>query len=68
MVQTLHYYTEYEILAVHTNGDLKTFAKIAPLKILPVDIHIKEYSMASILLSKDVSFIPGVHITMDSSK
>ena len=68
MVRTLHYYTEDEILAVHTNGDLKTFAKITPLKLLPVDIHINEYSMANILLSKDVSFIPGVHITMDSSK
>ena len=65
MVRTLHYYTEDEILAVHTNVDLKTFANITPLKLLLVDIHINEYYMANIISRKYVVSTPYVHIKID---
>ena len=68
MVGKVHYCTENEVPAVHTNGVLKTFTKIKLLKLLPLGILINKDSMASILSLNDVSSIPGVHIIVDSSK
>ena len=68
MVVTVCNCTRDEVLVVHTNGGFNTFTKIAPLNILPLDIHINEDSMADILSLKDVASIPGVHIMMYSSK
>ena len=58
-------WTEDEILVVHTNGFSNTLTNIAPSKILPLDIHINEYSMSIILSLKYVSTIPGFHIAMN---
>ena len=38
-------YTKYEILVVHKNDGSKNFTNITTLKILPLDIHMNEYTM-----------------------
>ena len=53
---------------MHTNGGLKTFTKIAPLKLISLGVHIKEYSTAKFSSLKDVTSIPSVYIAMESSK
>ena len=60
--------TEDEVMVVHTNGGLNTFTNIYYLKLFPLVIHINKYSMAKIISLKDMAYIPGVNITMDSSK
>ena len=57
-----------ECLKMFTNSGSTFYDKIAPLKLLPLDVHFNEKSMATILSVKDVNNIPDVHITMDTRK
>jgi hypothetical protein len=57
-----------ERLTVHTNGGTKIFGKIAPLKLLPLEVHFNRESMATILSLKSVADIPNVRISMDTQK
>jgi hypothetical protein len=57
-----------ECLTVYTNGGSKSFDQIGMLKALPLPVHFNADSMANILAIKDVASIPGVRLTMDSSK
>ena len=60
--------TSDETLTVYTNGGSNTFTQLEPFKFLPMEVHLNPNSMANILAIKYVSSIPGVHISMDSSK
>ena len=53
---------------MHTNIGSNTFTNIAPFKLLPLEVHNNEYHMVNILSLKDVSSLPVVRLTMDSSK
>ena len=53
---------------VYANGGSKTFTQIATFEFLPMEVHFSLYSMANIIVIKDVASIPGVHISMDSRK
>ena len=53
---------------MQSNGGSNIFTNIAPLKLLPLEVHYNEDYMANILSLKDVSSLPDVRHTMDSSK
>ena len=61
-------FTLDETLTVYTNGVSKTFTQMAPLKFLPMEVHLNIDSMTNIIAIKDVSSIPGVHISTDLRK
>ena len=53
---------------VYTNGGSKNFTKMAPFKLLPMEVHFNPESMANILEIRVVASILGVYISMDSKK
>ena len=55
-----------EVLLAYTNGGAQKFEKLADLNILPITVHFKVNSMATILSFKTVSEIPGARLTMDT--
>ena len=57
-----------EELTVVTNGGRQTFEHIAVMKELPLQVYYKKDSLANIIALRDVANIPGVSITMDTSK
>jgi hypothetical protein len=57
-----------ECLQMFSNGGSIFYDEMAPLKLLPLDVHFNAESVATILSVKDVANIEGVHITMDTSK
>ena len=57
-----------EILKVSTNGGIISFDKNSTLKLLPMKVHFKKYSMAAIRSFKEVADIPGVRITTDKKQ
>ena len=60
--------TSDETLMVYTNGGSKNFTKMAPFKLLPMEVHFNPESMANILPIKDVASIPVLNISMYSRK
>ena len=68
MIGNIRNWTSDETLMMYTNGGSNTFTHIAPFKFLPVEVHFNLYSMAKIIVIKDVASIPGAHISMDSRK
>ena len=60
--------TSDETLMVYTNGGSKNFTKMAPFKLLPMEVHFNPESMANIIAIDDVSSVPGVHISIYSRK
>jgi hypothetical protein len=57
-----------ECLTVHTNGGSQFFNRMGMLMVMPIPVHFNPDSMANILSMKDVVSLPGVTVTMDSSK
>lgn len=57
-----------DCLKMFTNGSTTYYDQIATLKLLPLDVHFNEDSMATILSVKDVANLENVHITMDTRK
>ena len=55
-----------EILLAYTNGGSQKFDKLADLRFLPITVHFKEKSMATILSLKTVSEIEGARLTLDT--
>jgi hypothetical protein len=51
-----------------SNGSSTYYDQMAPLKLLPLEVHFNAQSMDTILSVKDVANIDSVHITMDTSK
>ena len=47
---------------------LKDFHTDGTFKFLPMEVNFYPYSMAKILVIKDVASIPGVHISINSRK
>ena len=60
--------TSYENLTVYNNGGSNTFTQIATLKFFLMEVHLNLDSMANILAMKYFASIPGLHISIDSSK
>ena len=58
--------TPNEVLLAYTNGGSQKFEQIADLRILPIAVHFKKNSMATILSAKTVSEIKGARLTMDT--
>ena len=54
-------------LTAYTNGGAQKYEHVANLKLLPVVVHFKEHSMATILSLKTVSAIEGSRLTMDTA-
>ena len=50
------------------DGGSKTFTQMEPFNFLLLEVHFNLDSMSNILAIKYVASIPGVHISMDSSK
>ena len=53
-----------EIITAYTNGGAQRYKNITDLRILPLTVHFKKYSMATIFSLKSVSEIPGARLTM----
>ena len=68
LVRDIRKCNEGEELTVITNGGSQTFTHLAVLKDFPLQVHFKYDSLANIISLRDVANIPGVAITMDSSK
>ena len=51
-----------------TNGGSVTYKEVADCKLLPLNIHCNKDSLAKVLSFKQVSEIPSVNITTDTSK
>jgi len=51
-----------------TNGRQLTFDKVAKLKIFPIKVFFNPSSIATILSLRDIAGLPGVCLTMDTSK
>ena len=51
-----------------TNGRNKAFNEIGEYGLFPIEVHFNLNSMANIVALKDMSDVPGVLITMNSSK
>jgi len=54
--------SENEILSIWTNGVKKMFKEKSVLRLLPIDVHYNEDSLATILSFKDINALPGVNI------
>ena len=54
------------VLTAYTNGGTQKYEKVADLRLLPITVHFKKDSMATILSLKSVSEIPGARITLDT--
>ena len=55
------------MLTAYTNGGAQRYDKLADLSLLPITVHFKQDSMATILSLKTVSEIPGARITLDTN-
>lgn len=55
-----------EMLTAYTNGGAQYYNKLADLRVLPLEVHFKQNSMATILSMKSVTEISGVRVTMDT--
>ena len=51
-----------------TNGGSVTYKEVADCKLLPLKVHFNKDSLANVLSFKQVSELPGVKITTDTSK
>ena len=54
-------------LTAYTNGGEQVYNLVANLKILPIEVHFKKSSMATILSLKTVSAIPGARLHLDTA-
>ena len=61
-------FLEEERLTVVTSGGNKEFNEIGEYEISPIEAHFNLHPMANTVALKDMSDVPGVRITMDSSK
>ena len=57
-----------EELRMLTNGGSITYKEVAEYKLLPLKVHFNKDFLANVLSFKQVSEIPGVKITTDTSK
>ena len=57
-----------ERLLAHTNGGEQSYGHVANLALLPIQVHFKLDSMATILSLKSVANIPSARITMDTGE
>ena len=57
----------HETLTAYCNGGAQCYDKLADLLMLPIKVHFKKDSMATILSMKSVSKIPGARVTMDTA-
>ena len=55
-----------ETLHIVTNGGSLSYSVIGNCKLLPVQMHYNQDSIANVLSLKSVASIPGVRVTMDS--
>ena len=60
--------TADEELKMLTNGGSVTYKEVPDCKLLPLEVHFNKDSLANILSFKQVSELPGVKITTDTSK
>ena len=61
--------TDEGYLMVHTSGGFNPFTNIySPLNLIALEEHYNYDSMVTILSLEDVSSLPDVRLTMDSSK
>ena len=68
LVRDMRECNEEDQLTIVTNGGKQIYTKIAVLKNLPIQVHFKEESLANIISFRDIANIPGVKITMDTTK
>ena len=68
LVRDMRECDEEEKLTIVTNGGNQIYNQIAVLKILPIQVHFKKESLANIISLRDIANIPGVKITMDTTK
>ena len=54
-------------LTAYTNGGKQVYDQIANLNILPITVHFKKSSMATILSLKTISNIPGARLYLDTA-
>ena len=55
-------------LKIYTNGGELKYDKVVDFIYLPMEVHYNEGSIANVLSLKDITNIPGVHVTMDTLK
>ena len=55
-----------EVLLAYTNGGSQKFDQLADFRFLPITVHFKKNSMATILSLKTVSEIEGARLTLDT--
>ena len=55
-----------EMLTAYTNGGSQCYDQLADLRALPLQVHFKQDSLATILSMKLVTEIPGARVTMDT--
>ena len=67
MVEDIRTCTPEDRLTAHANGGDQVYNLIANLKILPIKVHIKKSSMATILSFKTVSEIPGAMMHLETA-
>ena len=58
---------EDKFLKLHTNGGPAFFKQMAKLKLLPLNVHFNETSMATIISFSDVCDIDGIKVFFDSN-
>jgi hypothetical protein len=68
LVTSIQSCTDDDLLTIYTNGGSQTFLQKGVMKLLPIDVHFNQVSMANILSMKDVVSLPGVQVTMDSTQ
>jgi hypothetical protein len=66
MVHDIRPCSSENVLTAYTNGGAQRYESLADLRLLPITVHFKESSMATILSFKSVSEIPGAKITLDT--
>ena len=59
LVKDVRACSEADMLTAYTNGGAQQYDKMADLRLLPITVHYKHDSMATILSFKSVSEIPG---------
>ena len=66
LVNNIRTCTPEERLTAYTNGEKQVYNLCAELNILPITVHFKKSSMATILSFKTVSAIPGARLHLDT--
>ena len=59
---------EDEHLTIVTNGGKQVYKQMGVMKSLPIQVFYKKESLANIISLRDIANIPGVKITMDTTK